>query len=63
MQIPEGKTKAIIKRDAYQTELKKDDRGYIDGYVQGADSRPCVVFVRNDGHIDLVMTHDVTAIV
>ena len=53
MQIPEGKTKAIIKRDAYQTELKKDDRGYIDGYVQGADSRPCVVFVRNDGHIDL----------
>lgn len=49
------KTKARVVSDVYQTALKKNDLGYIDGYVQGGDNRPYAVFVREpDGFIDLV---------
>ena len=48
-----GKTFVRISHDVHQSELKSGDTGYIDGYVNGADSRPYAVIVRiSDGHID-----------
>lgn len=48
------KTRAVITQDVHQSEFVKGDAGYIDGYVQAADSRPYAAFVRADGVIDLV---------
>ncbi|HHZ95124.1 MAG TPA: hypothetical protein EYN67_06105 [Flavobacteriales bacterium] len=62
MIIPKSKTKAIVTGDVNQSELKKDDYGYIDGYVTACDTRPYAVFVREDGYIDLVMTHQLKAL-
>lgn len=56
-----GKTKAIIQNNVPQSDLKKNDVGYIDGYVNGADSRPYAVFVRDDGLINLVSTTQLKA--
>ena len=61
MQVPEGKTKAFVKEDIYQEILKKGDHGYIDGYVQGADSRAYAVFVRKDGVIGMAAPYQLTA--
>lgn len=57
-----NKTRATITGDIYQSELRKNDAGYIDGYVQAADSRPYAVFVRDsDGIVDLVHLHKLIA--
>lgn len=48
------KTRAVITQDVHQSDFVKGDTGYIDGYVQAADTRPYAVFVRDDGVIDLV---------
>lgn len=57
----EGKTKAMIMSNVQQSELKKWDQGYIDGYVRGADDRAYAVFVRLDGLIDLVSLYQLRA--
>ena len=62
MKYPEGKTPAQIRRDINQTNFKQFDLGYIDGYVQAADTRPYAVFVREDGVVDLVPVHQLTAL-
>lgn len=63
MAIPAGKTEAILTADVHQSNFKKGDSGYIDGYVQAADTRPYAVFVRCDsGAIDLVPIHSLKAI-
>lgn len=50
-----SKTRAQIIGYVDQSELKEGDIGYIDGYVQAADSRPYAVFVReSDGTIEMV---------
>lgn len=47
-----------IKQDIHQTEIKKGDVGYIDGYVCGADGRPyAAVVIPKRELIDLVPTH------
>ncbi len=62
LRMPVGKTPARLSSDIHQTNLKKGDLGYIDGYVQGADGRPYVVFVRmSDGAIDLALPHQLMA--
>lgn len=60
---PEGKTPAMLKIDVHQSELKKGDYGYIDGYASGGDGRPYAVFVRDDdGVIDLVPFQSIKAL-
>ncbi len=55
MIIPEGKTKVVLRNDVHQSELKENDVGYIDGYVQAADSRGYAVVVRlSDGLVEIV---------
>lgn len=39
------KTRVIVKHDINQSEIKKGDIGYIDGYVQAADGRPYAAVV------------------
>lgn len=39
------KTKVELKDDVQQSQLKKGDKGYIDGYAQTADNRACAVVV------------------
>lgn len=39
------KTKVELKEDVKQSQLKKGDKGYIDGYVQAADNRGYAVVV------------------
>lgn len=39
------KTKVELKEDVQQSQLKKGDKGYIDGYVQAADNRGYAVVV------------------
>ncbi len=57
MKIPSGKTKVEIMQDVHQSDFKKGDIGYIDGYVQAGDARPYASVVRiSDGYIDLVGT-------
>lgn len=46
------KTKIRVIGDVHQSRLKKDDIGYIDGYVRGGDDRPYAVVVK-DNIIDL----------
>jgi hypothetical protein len=59
---PPGKTPAQLRSDAFQTDLKKGDLGYIDDYVQ-ADNSPYAVFVReSDGLIDIVPIFEVIAL-
>ncbi len=46
MKIPSGKTKVILIKDVHQSDFKKGDIGYIDGYVQAADRISYAVVVR-----------------
>jgi|2_EtaG_2_1085320.scaffolds.fasta_scaffold37301_2 sugar lactone lactonase YvrE len=39
------KTKVEIKTDVHQCQLKKGEKGYIDGYVRAADNRGYAVVV------------------
>ena len=39
------KTKVELIDEVQQSQLKKGDRGYIDGYVQAADNRGYAVVV------------------
>jgi len=39
------KTTVELKDDVQQSQLKKGDKGYIDGYVQAADNRGYAVVV------------------
>ncbi len=64
MKIPSGKTKVEIMQDVHQSELKKGDIGYIDGYVQAGDTRPYASVVRiTDGYIDLATVWQLKAII
>lgn len=63
MIIPKDKTKAMLRQDIHQSELKKDDYGYIDGYVTAADNRPYAVFVDEAGIVDLVPVYQLKALV
>ena len=47
------KTKVELTMDNPQSELKKGNKGYIDGYVRAADNRSYAVVVVDD-KIDLV---------
>lgn len=62
MIYPAGKTPAQVRQDIHQSNLKAGDIGYIDGYVQAADSRAYAVFVREDGVIDLAPLHLIKAL-
>ena len=63
MIYPVGKTPAQIQQDVHQEPFKQFDIGYIDGYVQAADSRAYAVFVReSDGVIGFVPLHLVKAL-
>jgi len=63
MQTPKGKSEVVMVGGQYQTPLKVGDKGYIDGYVQGANNVPYCVFVRNrDGHVDFVNSYNIKAI-
>ena len=42
------KTKVEVKEDERQSQLKKGDKGYIDGYVRAADNRGYAVVVVGD---------------
>lgn len=56
------KTRVIIASDVHQEKAKAGDCGYIDGYVSGADNRPCAVFVEdNYGNFSLVPLHQLMA--
>lgn len=60
---PAGKTPAQLKSNVHQSNLREFDLGYIDGNVQGADSRPYAVFVREiDGLVDMVPIHSIKAL-
>jgi hypothetical protein len=61
--IPEQKTRVLIKQKINQTDFEEGDFGYIDGYVRGGDERPYAVVVRlRDGYIDLAMVHQLQAV-
>ena len=63
MNYPNGKTPAQLTKNINQSDLKELDLGYIDGYVQAADSRPYALFVReDDGLIDMVPVNCVKAL-
>lgn len=63
LEIPKGKTKVVAIGNTHQSEIKKGDVGYIDGYCRGGNDVPFLVFVRlSDGRIDFVSTYNVTAI-
>lgn len=47
------RTKVKLINTPYQCRLKKDDTGYIDGYVRGGNDVPLAAVVSN-GIIDLV---------
>lgn len=52
------RTNVEVTKDVHETELKAGDKGYIDGYVQVADSRPyAVVVVLAKGLVELAPTH------
>ena len=53
----------MLRQDIHQSELKKDDYGYIDGYVTAADNRPYAVFVDEAGIVDLVPVYQLKALV
>lgn len=56
-------TNVIITKDVYQSDVKKDDVGFIDGYVRGGDNTPLAVFIRHfDGAIDLVPLHAIRCV-
>jgi len=56
------RTKVILLNDVPQSNFKRGDTGYIDGYVQAADSRPYAVMVRDtDGRFELVSTYAIKA--
>ena len=42
------KTQVEVKQDIYQEQAKKGDRGYIDGYIRGANERLYAVVVIKD---------------
>ena len=47
------RTNVKIKHDIHQTDLKKDDQGYIDGYLRAADNRGyAAVVVLSKGIVD-----------
>ena len=63
VKTPQGKTEAFVTQDIHQTPFRREDFGYIDGYVTAADDRPYAVFVRaSDGKVDLVATHQLLAV-
>jgi hypothetical protein len=39
------KTYVRFNSDEMWGSAKKDDTGYIDGYVRGGDDRPCVIVI------------------
>jgi hypothetical protein len=39
------KTKVELKNDVQQSDLKKGDKGYIDGYCRGGNNVPYAVIV------------------
>ncbi len=56
------RTKVILLNDVPQSDFKRGDTGYIDGYVKAADSRPYAVMVRyRDGRFELVSTYVIKA--
>ena len=60
---PKGKTPAQLRNNINQSVLREFDIGYIDGYVQAADSRPYAVFVRDiDGVVDMVPLNSIKAL-
>lgn len=57
-----NKTKVRVICDVLQEQAKKDDIGYIDGYVQGGDGRPyCVVVIKN--FLSLIVAHQLEVII
>jgi len=63
MNVPTGKTSVKAISDETQGEIKKGDIGYIDGYVQAADSRPYAIFVRlSDGKLGFMSFYQLQAI-
>ena len=51
------KTKVSIIRDVNQSQIKKGENGYIDGYITGGDGRPYAVVVVGL-LIELIPIHD-----
>ena len=53
------RTNVEMVNDQPQSELKKGDKGYIDGYVMGGDARPYAAVVCMDkGIVELVSTYN-----
>ena len=58
------KTKVKIDQDVNESMLRKDDIGYIDGYVTAADGRPyAVVVIPSTNVIDMCPLNLLTALV
>ena len=50
------KTRAKLKVDVAQSDLRKGDEGYIDGYCRGGNDVPYAAFVSGET-VDLVPLH------
>ena len=55
------KTKVELKKDAQHSNLKKGDRGYIDGYCRGGNDTPYAVIVVGET-IDLCLLYNLKVI-
>ena len=49
VRIPDGKTEVVMVQRECQCDLEIGDKGYIDGYVTAADSRPYAIFIAVSG--------------
>ena len=55
------KTKVELKNDVQHSNLKKGDKGYIDGYCRGGNNAPYAVIVVGET-IDLCLLYDLKVI-
>lgn len=56
------KTWVRIKDDIHQEPLKKDDIGYIDGWLRAADDRPYAAVVVPNKYIGLASAYELEPI-
>ena len=60
--MSQKKTKIIFVADSTDGDYKRDEWGYIDGYVQGGNNRPLAVVVKGNQKIVLADIHHLRSV-